>query len=340
MNPTERVEIGRTGVQVTRLGLGTGILGAVHDDGPWKAIIDHAWDRGIRLFDTSPYYGFGTSETRLGRQLRERPRDQYTLSTKVGRLLREDAPVDEFAEAVFFPEGRPEGVTVPHAIYDYSHDGALASLRESRERLGIDSIDIVYVHDIIENATGINHKDEAIAGAFPALVELREAGVIRAIGAGVQDNQLVVDIATAVDVDVFLLAGRYTLLDQESLDEALPLCERKGISIVIGSPLNAGILFDPRDDASFDFRPAPPEILAKARAIKAVCDRYCVPLPAAAMQFPYAHPCVAAILTGAENAAQLDENVKLLQHPIPAALWDDLRDEGLIRPDAPTPKGV
>jgi len=335
MNPQERAPIGDTGVTVTRLGMGTGPMGTVHDDGEWGEMFGAAWDLGVRAFDTSPYYGFGNSEIRLGRQLAGRDRDSYTLTTKVGRLLRKEGPIDPFAEAYFYPDGMPDDV--PRTIYDYSFDATKLSLQESLQRLGVERLDIVHIHDIIEMASGVNHKDEAIGQSFPALVELREAGLLRAIGAGVQDNQLLVDLAEACDFDVFLLAGRYTLLDQGALDAALPAAQAKNIPIIVASPYNTGILHDPTDDAMFDFTPAPRHLIDKARAIKAVCERHEVPLPAAAMQFPYGHPSVVQVLTGAVRPSEIQENVRLLEFPIPAELWDDLRDRELLHPDTPTP---
>jgi D-threo-aldose 1-dehydrogenase len=338
MNANEKASIGDTGVEVTRLGMGTGPMGAVHTDEGWSAMVDAAWEGGVRAFDTSPYYGFGNSEIRLGRQLATRDRDSFALSTKVGRLLRPDGPSDPFIEAYYYPDGVPEGLL--RTVYDYSFEGAKQALAESIERLGVERLDIVHIHDIIENASGINHKDEALAGAFPALQELREQGLLRAIGAGVQDNQLLVDLATAAPFDCFLLAGRYTLLDQAALDAALPICEEQGISIIIGSPYNTGILHDPTDDATFDFTPAPRHLIEKARAIKAICERHGVPLPAAAMQFPFAHPCVVQVLTGAVNPAEIRENIRLMNHPIGAELWEELRAASLLDERAPVPGGA
>jgi D-threo-aldose 1-dehydrogenase len=336
MKASERVPLGDTGVLVSRLGVGTGPMGAEHSEAVWAENVDAAWELGVRSFDTAAYYGFGNSEKQLGRQLAKRPRDEFSLTTKVGRLLRHGGPRDRFADAFYYPDGVvPDDV--PSAIYDYSHDAAITSLKESMERLGVERLDIVHIHDIIEMASGINHKDEALAGAFPALQELREQGLLRAIGAGVQDNELLVELAGAAPFDCFLLAGRYTLLDQASLDAALPICEEKGISIIVGSPYNTGILHDPTDDASFDFAPAPRHLIEKARAIKAVCERHAVPLPAAAMQFPFAHPSVVQVLTGAVTAAEIEENIRLMEHPIPAELWDALREAELLDPRAPVP---
>ncbi|HLH67784.1 MAG TPA: aldo/keto reductase [Candidatus Dormibacteraeota bacterium] len=335
MNPSELVTLGKTGLQVSRLGLGTGPLGMVHDDEVWKQIIDGALSAGIRSLDTSPYYGFGNSERRLGRALARHERDSYVLSTKVGRLLRHDAPLDPFAVAYYYPTGMPDDV--PRTVYDYSRTGTLLSLAESRERLGIRKIDMVHIHDIIELASGIDHVDEAISEAFPALSELRAAGEISAIGAGVQVNDLILKLGSTCDFDCFLIAGRYTLLDQSAADEALPLCVERGISVIIGSPYNTGILYDPKPGVTFDFVPAPDELIHKAQRIKQVCERYEVPLPAAAIQFPFAHPAVVQVLTGARSLSELKENLDLMRVEIPRDLWDDLREEGLLSEAAIVP---
>jgi D-threo-aldose 1-dehydrogenase len=335
MNPAETVAIGKTKLKVTRLGLGTGLLGALHEDDPWREIIKTAWDAGVRSFDTSPYYGFGTSEIRLGRALSKYDRSDYVISTKVGRLLRADAPEDPFAEAVYFPNGRPPGAL--RSVYDYSAAATRQSLIESRERLGLERIDIAHIHDIIELASGVDHSQQAIRETYPVLAELREQGVITAAGVGAQVNQVLLDLGEACSFDCFLIAGRYTLLDQSALDEVLPLCLRKTISVIIGSPYNTGLLYDPKPDSTFDFMPAPPEIIERALKLKAVCAKYNVPLPAAAIQFPFAHPAVAQVLTGAKAASEIKDNVRLMRTPIPVELWRELREQGLVHPKAPLP---
>jgi len=335
MNPAEKVAVGKTKLEVTRLGIGTGLLGAVHDDDAWSEIIKTAWTAGVRGFDTSPYYGFGTSEERLGRAVAKYDRRDYVISTKVGRLLRADAPEDPFAEAVYFPKGRPAGAL--RSVYDYSAAATRQSLVESRERLGLERIDIAHIHDIIELASGVSHVREAIEETYPVLAELRESGVITAAGVGAQVNQVLIDLGEACSFDCFLVAGRYTLLDQSAIEEVLPLCMRKNISVIIGSPFNTGILYDPKPDSTFDFMPAPPEMIEKAVKLKAVCQKYDVPLPAAAIQFPFAHPAVAQVLTGACSGSEIMDNVKLMQTPIPPELWRELRDSGLVHPKAPLP---
>ena len=244
MDPAERVALGKTGLKVTRMGMGTGPLGQIHDDAKWAEIFNAAWGSGIRTFDTSPYYGFGNSEKRLGKVLAGKNRTDYVLATKVGRLLRADAPVDPFAEAFYYPGGMPDNVL--RTVYDYSGAAARQSLIESRERLGIDRIDIAHIHDIVELASGINHVDEAINEAYPALAELREKGEIKAVGVGAQVNSILIKLANSCAFDCFLIAGRYTMLDQSAVDEVMPLCLAKNIAVIIGSPYNTGILHDPK----------------------------------------------------------------------------------------------
>jgi len=340
MDLTEKARIGNTEVEVTRLGLGTGMLGAVHDDQVWQATFDAAWEAGVRLYDTSPFYGFGNSEIRIGRLLSRYDSSEYVLGTKVGRLLRLDAEVEYFAATTYYPElegEMPDGI--PRGRYDYTRNGTLQSLVETKWRLGRDRLDIVYVHDILELSSGIDHTRTAIEEAYPALVEQKAAGNIRAIGIGVQDLDVLTEIVSVCDLDVVLLAGRYTLLDQSSLDRALPLCHERGVSIIVGSPFNTGLLHDPTPDKTFDFVKAPAEMVERARALKVICERHEVPLPAAAIQFPLGHPAVAAVLTGATAPGEVKENVELFSVEIPGALWADLRQSGLLHPDAPLPGG-
>lgn len=337
MDPAERVPLGKTGLKVTRMGMGTGPLGQIHDDAAWAEIFNAAWDAGIRTFDTSPYYGFGNSEERLGKVLAGRDRNDYVLATKVGRLLRADAPVDPFAEAFYYPGGMPDNVL--RTVYDYSGAAARQSLIESRVRLGLDRIDIAHIHDIIELASGVNHVDEAINETYPALADLREKGEIKAVGVGAQVNSILVKLANSCNFDCFLIAGRYTMLDQSAVDEVMPLCLAKNIAVIIGSPYNTGILHNPTPDSTFDFVQAPPELIEKAQKLKAICEKYNVPLPAAAIQFPLAHPAVAQVLTGARSAPEILENVRLMQVAVPSDLWKEMRASGLIHPKAPLPGG-
>jgi D-threo-aldose 1-dehydrogenase len=335
MDPSQRNPVGDTGVLMSRLGMGTGPLGRYQEPEHWREVFDTAWGAGVRSYDTSPFYGFGNSERRLGAILRTMPRDEFALSTKVGRLLRDVPTTELFAQQYFYPDGIPDDVLRP--VYDYSRDGVLRSFEESHDRLGLERVDTLLVHDIIELTSGVSHADQCLDEALPALSELRAQGRIGAIGVGVQDNPLLARMVRGADLDLCLLAGRYTLLDQGALEEALPACLERGVRIMIGSPYNTGILHDPKPESTFDFAPAPPGLIAKALELKAVCERHGVPLPAAAMQFPFGHPAIVTVLTGAENAAEFRENVAMMQVDIPEALWHELRDSGLIDPRAPLP---
>jgi D-threo-aldose 1-dehydrogenase len=339
VDPTERVPLGRTGLTVTRLGFGGASIGGLFadiDDDAAIATVRHAWDLGIRSFDTAPLYGYGASERRTGAALRDRPRDEFVLSTKVGRLVRDEraippgADIDRQAldghEDAFYPRHRPVRL-----VFDYSADGVRRSIDESLERLGLDRIDIVFIHDPDD------HWPAAIDEAWPALERLRAEGVIGAVGAGMNQSAMLARFARETDMDVFLLAGRYTLLDQGALDELLPLCVERGIAVLVGGVMNSGVLADPRPGSRFDYAPASPEILERARRLGEVCASHKVPLRAAAMQFPLAHPAVASLVAGVRTTAHLDDYPALLSRTIPAALWDELRGDGLIAADAPVP---
>ena len=335
---TDTTSIGDTGLEVTRLGLGTGLLGVSHDADVWQETLSAAWNAGIRLYDTSPFYGFGNAEIRTGRFLARHDPSEFVVGTKVGRLLRLAADTEYFAAMAYYPElGGRMPDDVPRGRYDYTYDGTLQSVLETTWRLGRSRLDIVYIHDILELSSGIDHTGEAIEQAYPALARRKADGTIKAIGIGVQNVDVLGRMLRACDLDVVLLAGRYTLLDQSSLPETLPLCVDRGTSIVIGSPYNTGLLYDPTPDKTFDFGAVPPGMLERALQLRAVCERYEVPLPAAALQFPFGHPAVASVLTGATAPSEVEENVRLLETEIPDALWYELRDTGLIHPDAPLP---
>jgi D-threo-aldose 1-dehydrogenase len=290
------------------------------------ATIRRAYLRGVRFFDTAPLYGLGLSERRLGRVLAARPRDEYVLATKVGRLLRADAPPER--EQPF------SGAPPLNPVFDFSADGILRSLDESLERLGLDRIDVVHIHDPDE------HYDEALQAAYPALDRLRSEGVIGAVGAGMNQTELLVRFARDADFDCFLVAGRYTLLDQTALAELLPLCLERGIAVIAGGVLNSGILADVPSAATFDYRPAAPDRLAQAARLRSVCERHGVPLIAAALQFPLAHPAVTSLLLGARSTEELEQDVRLLSTPLPLDLWAELKSEELLPEDAPTPAGI
>jgi len=336
---TERVPLGRTGLSVTRLGFGGASIGGLFSAVRDEAAIDsvrHAWDIGIRSFDTAPLYGYGDSERRVGAALRDRPRDAFVLSTKVGRLVREEdaispqADIDRQAldgrEDAFYVRDRPVRI-----VFDYSGDGVRRSLEESLERLGLDRVDIALIHDPDE------HWQAAIDEAWPALERLRAEGVIGAVGAGMNQSAMLARFARETSMDVFLLAGRYTLLDQGALDELLPLCLDRRIAVLVGGVMNSGVLADPRPGSRFDYAPASDEVLTRARQLGEVCARHDVPLRAAAMQFPLAHPAVVSLVAGVRTPSHLDDYPALLARPIPASLWDELRAEGLLPFDAPVP---
>lgn len=310
---------------MTRLGFGAAPIGnlfrAVGDDDA-RAAVDAAWRAGVRFFDTAPLYGHGLSEQRLGAALRARPRDEIVVATKVGRLLVPDdgpPPDDGF---VATPPLRP--------VFDFSYDATLRSLEESLARLGLDRVDVLHVHDPDD------HAEEALRGAFPALRRLRDEGVVGAIGAGMNQSALLARFVREADVDCVLLAGRYTLLEQGALDDLLPICAERGVGVIAAGVFNSGLLADPAPGTTYDYRPAPAPVLERARQLATICARHDVPLKAAALQFPLAHPAVACVLTGARSAAEIDENARLSTTPIPDALWDDLRRAGMIAADAPT----
>lgn len=316
--------LGRTGLQVTHLGLGGVALGKMEiDDAGAVATIRAALAMGVRLLDTAPLYGRGVSERRFGRALAGVPRDRYVLATKVGRRLPVDLPASE----------RAPGSEVENApLFDYSHDGVLRTVEASLARLGLDRVDILHIHDPDE------HEREAIDGAFRALQRLKEEGVCRAIGSGMNQAEMLARFARAADFDCFLLAGRYTLLDQIGLRELLPACLERGIGIIVGGPYNSGILAQgARPGATYNYVPATPEMLTKTARIEAICERYQVPLRAAALQFPLGHPAVVSVIPGALTVAEAEDNARMLGWPIPAELWSDLRAADLIDPDAPTP---
>lgn len=333
---TETRRLGRSQVEVTRLGFGGAPLGnlfSVVAETAAEAALDAAWNAGWRYFDTAPLYGHGLGERRIGAFLKSKPRDAYRLSTKVGRLLVPQAGKVDGGAYVEVPNVMP--------VYDYSRDGTLRSLEGSLERLGTGRIDILLIHDIDR----FTHRDdqprrfkEAMDGAYPALAELRSQGVVGAIGLGVNDWTVAEDVARVADIDCVLLAGRYTLLEQEALASFLPLCVEKKISIVAGGVFNSGILATgPTPGAVYNYASAPPAILDRVAMLERVCKAHGVPLAAAALRFPFAHSAVATVVVGARAAAEVATNNALLAHPIPAALWGDLKAERLIAVDAPTP---
>lgn len=326
--------LGRTGVTLTTLGFGATSLGNLYraqtEDGAMQAV-EAAHRAGIRYFDTAPLYGFGLAEHRIGAARRRLP-DDIVLSTKVGWRLfpRGASPGPGSAADSLFDRPAPFTPRI-----DYSYDGAMRSFEDSLQRLGTDRVDLLLLHDCDRRNHGDAYRDrfrEAMDGAYRALLSLREQGAVRAIGAGLNEWEACQEFAEAGDFDCFLLAGRYTLLDQTSLDSFLPLCEQRGIGIILGGPYNSGILATgPVEGALYDYAPASPAILERTRAIESICLRHAVPLRAAALQFPLSHPTVATVIPGARDAAEVEENLRLITHPIPDALWQELRQAGLIR---------
>jgi D-threo-aldose 1-dehydrogenase len=338
-DPSERRRLGATRVEVTRLGLGGAPLGGLYtavDDDEAAATIRHAWDIGVRYFDTAPLYGYGSAERRMGRVLREHARDEFTLSTKVGRVIIPDTDIQTGADVDRQEhDGRENafyvGTDRVRPVFDYSSDGVVRSIEESLERLGLDRIDIALIHDPDD------HWEAAIDGAYPALARLREAGVVGAIGAGMNQSAMLARFAREGDFDVFMVAGRYTLLDQEALADLLPLCRERGISVIVGGVMNSGILADPKPGSRFNYVPAEAHLVERAQRLASVCARYGVPLKAAAIQFPLAHPTVESIVAGVRRIDHLDEYPALFRLPIPGDLWDELRAERLLPAEAPTP---
>lgn len=330
MNPLAKVQLGRTKLQVTRLGLGGAPLGGLYKDLSEEAAtatVRRALELGINFFDTAPLYGCGKSEQRLGRGLAGVPRGSIVVATKVGyALFPQDAVRDE---NVFFPFDNPPPL---RPTFDFSYDAVMRSFEESLKRLSLDRIDILHIHDPDD------HWEQAIQRGYPALHKLRTQGRIGAVGAGMNQAAMLARFAREGEFDCFLLAGRYTLIDHTALPELLPLCAQKRISIILGGPYNSGILATgARPGATFNYVAAPPELLEKVRRIEAVCAKYSVPLKAAALQFPLAHPAVAAVIPGARSVAEVEENFRLLSHPIPAEFWAELRQENLLPPEAPVP---
>jgi D-threo-aldose 1-dehydrogenase len=328
----ERRRIGRTSLEVTVLGLGTATLGgsriAVSRETA-EAIVRAAWTAGVRYVDTAPFYGVGQAERAVGDALRDQPRDDWVLSTKVGRLLR---PMPRSPTTLERRHPLPFDV-----VYDYSHDGIMRSFEDSLLRLGLARIDILFVHDIgayQHGAAAPQHMQRLRDSGYRALENLKRNGAVGAIGIGVNEREVLLEAMEWGDWDAFLLAGRYTLLEQVPLEDLLTKCVARGTSIVVGGPFNSGILAG-RD--TWNYNTAPSEIAAKTKALAAVCERHGVTLPAVALQFPLAHPAVAAVIPGPRDVAEFEANLKLLRHPIPPALWADLRAEKLLHPEAPTP---
>lgn len=327
----------------TELGFGTAPLGNLFRALPEEqaqATCQAAWDAGIRYIDTAPLYGLGLSETRLNHFLRGKPRDSYVLSSKVGRLLRACPAHERTGIGKFFetPSRRE--------VYDYSHDGIMRSLEASLERLGLDRIDILFVHDIdVFNHGTTAARDakvtELMKSGYAALVKLRDQGVIKAFGAGVNEWEVCEILAKQGDFDLFLLAGRYTLLEQEALTSFLPLCEKRKIGVVIGGAYNSGILATgAKPGAFYNYDPAPQAILDRVAGIEKVVASHGAKLVEAALRFPLVHPAVVSVIPGASRPEEVALNMHTLAADIPTALWADLKAQGFIRAEAPVPHGL
>jgi D-threo-aldose 1-dehydrogenase len=317
------------GLDVTAIGLGTAPLGGLFSpvsDADAEATIERAWSLGVRFFDTAPLYGFGLAERRLGSFLRQQKRDSFAISTKVGRLLRPAAAAPEDDHYKGTPAERPQ--------FDFSYDGVMRSVEESLARLGLNRVDLLLVHDPDD------HYEDAVAGAFRALRRLRDDGTVKAIGAGMNQSEILVRFADAAPVDCFLLAGRYTLLDQGALTKLFPICRAKSIGVILGGIYNSGILANPRAGAKFNYEDADAALVARALELEALCRKHGTELKAAAVQFCMAHPAVTVALQGARSAAEVSDNIAMAERLVPSAFWQELRGRKLVDAFAPLPGGA
>lgn len=369
---TARVRLGRSRLEVPRLGIGTvpigEMLGPV-DQAEAVRVMRRAHEMGAALFDTAPQYGHGVAERRLGMVLPELPRDEFIVITKVGRLLRPVSSVAKLRGALadaarFGPRrgalrmgrntvravkrisrrpttarlGYPleRGDAAIDIVNDYTYDGAMRSIEESLERLRLERIDVALIHDPDD------HQDAALTGAYRALSRMRDEGVVSAIGVGTNGVDVLLRFAREGEFDCFLIAGRYTMLDQSALPHLLPLCAERAISVVIGGVYNSGLLADPRPGQLFDYQRQRrgSRWLERALQMQEICARFDVPLAAAAIQFPLGHPAVATVLTGVRSVAELEVNARMLAWPIPTAMWEELVTRGFIFPQAPFPAQV
>ena len=337
MNSHQKHKFGRVDLDVTAFGFGTAPIGNIFreiDEQTCDGMIQRAWDAGITYFDTAPMYGHGLAELRTGYSLRWKNRDEFVLSSKVGRILtparKQDIAYEPWTNAGRF-----------NMTFDYSYDGIMRSFEDSLQRLNLERMDICFIHDIDVFTRGDEQPEvfkQAMDGAWKALSKLRDDGVVKAIGVGVNEWEVCQAALEQRDFDCFLLAGRYTLLEQESLNTFLPLCEQRGAAVVVGGGFNSGILATGAvDGAKYNYAPASPDIMNKVRQIEAVCRDHKVPLAAAALQFVVAHPAVATFIAGTRTVEQLQQNMDWFSHPTPSDFWAELKAKGLLREDAPTP---
>ena len=340
MKATDKRPLGRTKLQVTVLGLGTATLGNLYapvSDADAHDTVKTAFDAGVRFVDTAPFYGHGWSEHRVGEALRGYKRDDIVLSTKIGRLLKPKDPAKGIDGGVF------AAVLPFEPVFDYSYDGVMRSVEDSLQRLGTHRIDVLLIHDVDRWTHGSQKASdrrmkEVLEGGYKAMVKLRESGAVGAIGAGLNEWDTSQKLAEASDLDCFLLAGRYSLLEQESLKTFLPLCQKRGIGIFLGGPYNTGILATGAvPGAMYNYAPAKPDILERVRKLEAVCQRHKVTLASAALQFPLAHPAVCSVIPGAKTAAEVKRNIATIEAPIGRDFWQELKRERLIAEEAPLP---
>jgi D-threo-aldose 1-dehydrogenase len=320
---SERVRLGSTDLLPTRLGLGLAPIGGLYtpvSDGQAAATIHRAWERGLRLFDTAPLYGYGASERRTGTALAGRPRDELILATKVGRLLDPAGPDSDAGQDIWADP--PPGIA---PRFDFTADGVRRSIADSLTRLGIPSIDIAHLHDPDD------HWPQAAGEAHQELEKLRAEGTIRAVSVGMNQTAMLTRFVRERRLDCILVAGRYTLLDQSAGDQLLPACAERGVGVLAAGVYNSGVLANPRPGATYDYAPADPARLARARAIATVCEQYGLPLTAAAIQFPLRHPAVTSVVVGARSPEEVDAAVSAFEYEIPTTLWTRLHDEGLLR---------
>jgi D-threo-aldose 1-dehydrogenase len=337
MNPGVKRKFGRVELDVTAFGFGTAPIGNFLkpiSESESQAMIETAWDAGVRFYDTAPMYGHGLSELRTGHYLRWKPRDEYVLATKVGRLLRPSR-----RETIDFAPWSNAAAFTPQ--FDYSYDGTMRSFEDSLQRLGLERIDVCFIHDIDRFTRGDAQPEvfqAAMDGCWRALEKLRSEGQVKAIGVGVNEWDVCYEALKRRDFDCFLLAGRYTLLEQDALNGFLPLCEKRGAAVAVGGGFNSGILATgARPGAKYNYSPAPEAIMAKVARIEQVCAKFAVPLAAAALQFVVAHPAIPTFIAGTRTVEQLKQNLEWFSFPVPKDFWAELKRQGLLRGDAPTP---
>ena len=337
MGPDNKVRFGRVDLEVTSFAFGTAPIGNIFtpiEEATSDGMFQTAWDAGVRYYDTAPMYGHGLSELRTGHSLRWKNRDDFVLSSKVGRRL---VPARR-SEIDFAPWNN----AAPFSIeFDYSYDGTMRAFEDSLQRLALERMEICFIHDIDIFTRGEEQPEvfrTAMDGCWKALSDLRDQGAVKAIGVGVNEWQVCHEALKQRDFDCFLLAGRYTLLEQESLDEFLPLCVERGAAVTVGGGFNSGILATGAvPGAKYNYAPAPQDVMDRVKGIEGVCRAHDVLLPAAAMQFVVAHPAVATFIAGTRTVGQLKRNLEWFSRPIPADFWAELKSEGLLREDAPVP---